>query len=111
MRRIFRGTGLSRRYAREKMTEIKMLTHEIGSLAKPPWLVKTNAGSALDESDREHARAWGEKLRVKGYEELIPVLEADERDPHEIARWASRYALRLQEAAGLQVVWDGEQQR
>ncbi len=111
MLRIFRGTGVCRRYARETMAEIKFLTHEIGSLAKPPWLVKTNAGSPLDESDREHARAWGEKLRVKGYEELIALLEADKRDPDEIARWASRYALRLQEAAGVDYVWDGEQQR
>ena len=43
---------------------MKLLTHEIGSLAKPPWLVKSNAGRPLDESDLEHAARWGEKIGV-----------------------------------------------
>ena len=34
---------------------MSFLTHEIGSLAKPPWLVKATAGTPLDESDVEHA--------------------------------------------------------
>ena len=50
---------------------MKLLTHEIGSLAKPPWLVKTSAGTPLGESDVEHARTWGEKLGVDGHEELV----------------------------------------
>ena len=36
--------------------EVKFLTHEVGSLAKPPWLVKTSAGKPLQDSDIEHAR-------------------------------------------------------
>ena len=44
--------------------EIKFLTHEVGSLAKPSWLVKTSAGKPLEESDIEHAQAWGDKLEV-----------------------------------------------
>src|SRR5439155_1242581 len=32
-------------------------------------------------------------------------------DKDELGRWASRYALRLLESAGLEVVFDGEQQR
>ena len=91
--------------------DIKFLTHEVGSLAKPPWLVKTSAGKPLEESDVEHARAWGEKLEVDGHEELVELLRQDERDPDEIARWSSRYCLRLQESAGVDVIWDGEQQR
>jgi 5-methyltetrahydropteroyltriglutamate--homocysteine methyltransferase len=91
--------------------EVKFLTHEVGSLAKPPWLVKTSAGKPLEESDLEHARAWGEKLEVDGHEQLVELLRQDERDPDEIARWSSRYCLRLQESAGVDVVWDGEQQR
>ena len=46
--------------------EITFLTHEVGSLAKPPWLVKTSAGKPLEESDVEHAKTWGEKLGVDG---------------------------------------------
>jgi len=87
------------------------LTHEVGSLAKPPWLVKTNSGRPLDDSDLEHARSWGERLEVLGHEELLELLRQETRDADEVARWASRYALRLQESAGLEVVWDGEQQR
>ena len=91
--------------------DIKFLTHEVGSLAKPPWLVKTSAGKPLDEGDVEHAQIWGEKLEVDGHEGLVELLRQDERDPDEIARWSSRYCLRLQESAGVDVIWDGEQQR
>ena len=95
------------------MKEIRFLTHEVGSLAKPPWLVKTAAGRPLDEADVEHARRWGERLGVAGYEELVELLRRplDAEETREVARWSSRYAVRLQEAAGLDVVYDGEQQR
>jgi len=93
------------------VTEIRLLTHEIGSLAKPPWLVKTNAGRPLEETDVEHARRWGEKVGVDGHEELVDLLRQSERDPDEVARWSSRYCVRLQESAGLDVIWDGEQLR
>ena len=93
------------------MTEAKFLTHEIGSLAKPPWLVKTSASRPLDDSDVDHARSWGERLGVPGYDELVELLGRPDRDPDEVARWSSRYCVRLQEAAGVDVVWDGEQQR
>src|SRR5437867_6311062 len=89
----------------------RFLTHEIGSLAKPPWLVKTNAGRPLEESDVEHARSWGEKVGVDGHEELVEKLQRGGADKDELGRWASRYALRLLESAGLEVVFDGEQQR
>jgi 5-methyltetrahydropteroyltriglutamate--homocysteine methyltransferase len=50
---------------------------------------------------------------VPGFEELVDLLAQgpaeDAKD--ELARWSSRYALRLQEQAGLEVVWDGEQLR
>jgi 5-methyltetrahydropteroyltriglutamate--homocysteine methyltransferase len=91
---------------------LNFLTHEIGSLAKPPWLVKASAGRELDERDIEHARDWGEKVGVDGYDELVDVLQRGERlDKDELGRWASRYALRLLESAGLEIVYDGEQQR
>src|SRR5213078_2887854 len=68
--------------------EVKFLTHEVGSLAKPPWLVKTSAGKPLEESDIEHARKWGDRLEVDGHEQLVELLRQDERDPDEIARWS-----------------------
>jgi 5-methyltetrahydropteroyltriglutamate--homocysteine methyltransferase len=93
------------------MNEPRFLTHEIGSLAKPPWLVKTAQGRELAESDIEHARSWGEKVGVEGHEQLVEALQRGGADADELARWASRYCVRLQESAGLEVIWDGEQQR
>jgi 5-methyltetrahydropteroyltriglutamate--homocysteine methyltransferase len=90
---------------------MKLLTHEVGSLAKPPWLVKTSQGRELDESDIEHARTWGEKVGVEGHEELVESLERGGADPDEVALWSSRYCVRMQESAGLDVIWDGEQRR
>ena len=92
-----------------------LLTHEIGSLDKPGWRVKAYAGRALEENDIEEARTWGERLRVPRYEELLdllrqsPLTTPEQKD--EVKRWSSRYALRLEESAGLDVVYDGEQQR
>jgi len=94
--------------------DIKLLTHEIGSLAKPPWHVKTSAGRAVDESDFEHARSWGDRLGVDGHEELVELLqrtEPSDKRTAEVANWSSRYALRLLESAGIEWVYDGEQQR
>ena len=91
-----------------------LLTHEIGSLAKPSWRVKTAAGTPLDERDIDDARRWGERLDVPGYEELVELLERFSGEPDDVAevgRWSSRYAVRLLESAGLDVVYDGEQQR
>jgi 5-methyltetrahydropteroyltriglutamate--homocysteine methyltransferase len=93
------------------VSDARFLTHEIGSLAKPPWLVKTSAGRPLEEPDIHHARRWGQKVGVTDYEELLELLAQPERDAGEVARWSSRYALRLLEHAGLDVVYDGEQQR
>src|SRR5919197_6686171 len=96
------------------MNDFHFLTHEIGSLAKPPWLVKVNAGRPLERSDIEHAQTWGERLAVDGHEQLVELLRGGrfgEAESAEVARWSSRYCVRLQESAGLEVVWDGEQQR
>ena len=93
------------------MSDHKFLTHEIGSLAKPPWLTKSALRRELDESDIEHARTWGEKVGVEGHEELVESLQRGDADLEEVARWSSRYCIRLQESAGLEVIWDGEQLR
>jgi 5-methyltetrahydropteroyltriglutamate--homocysteine methyltransferase len=92
-----------------------LLTHEIGSLDKPGWRVKAYAGRGLEEKDVEEARTWGQRLGVPRYDELedllrqSPLTTREHKD--EVKRWASRYALRLEESAGLDVVYDGEQQR
>jgi 5-methyltetrahydropteroyltriglutamate--homocysteine methyltransferase len=91
-----------------------LLTHELGSLAKPNWRVKAAAGARLDDRDLEDARSWGRRLGVEGYEELIDLLgkaPLDGEQKAEVKRWSSRYGVRLLEKVGLDVVYDGEQQR
>jgi 5-methyltetrahydropteroyltriglutamate--homocysteine methyltransferase len=96
------------------VTEHHFLTHEIGSLAKPSWFVKARAHRPLEGSDVAEAERWGAKLNVDGYEQLVELLrggEFGERELEELGAFASRYAVALLEQAGLDVVYDGEQQR
>jgi 5-methyltetrahydropteroyltriglutamate--homocysteine methyltransferase len=96
------------------MSDVRFLTREIGSLAKPSWRVKSFAGRPLDESDLAEAERWGERLSVNGHERLLELLRSaqfGEAELSEIDDWAARYALRLLEQAGLDVVYDGEQRR
>jgi 5-methyltetrahydropteroyltriglutamate--homocysteine methyltransferase len=91
-----------------------LLTHEVGSLAKPAWRVKAAAGRPLAEADIRDARVWGERLSVDGYERLLDLLRKPSLSPperHEVRDWSSRYGLRFFESTGLDVVYDGEQQR
>jgi 5-methyltetrahydropteroyltriglutamate--homocysteine methyltransferase len=91
-----------------------LLTHEVGSLDKPGWRVKAYAGKELGERDFEEASSWGQQLAVPEYERLIDLLHHapfEKPQKAEIQRWSSLYALRLEETAGLDVVYDGEQQR
>jgi 5-methyltetrahydropteroyltriglutamate--homocysteine methyltransferase len=94
-----------------------LLTHEVGSLAKPNWRVKANAGRSIEDRDVEDARLWGERLGVPDHQALVELLRRAQSEPltgdqrNEIKRWSSRYGLALLESAGLDVVYDGEQQR
>jgi 5-methyltetrahydropteroyltriglutamate--homocysteine methyltransferase len=91
-----------------------LLTHEVGSLDKPGWRVKAYAGKPLDDRDLEEARVWGERLQVPEYERLLDLLRHapfSKEQKAELQRWSSLYAVRLEESAGLDVVYDGEQQR
>ena len=91
-----------------------LLSHEVGSLAKPGWRVSAYAGRPVQEKDIEAARTWGERLAVPDWQELVALLRRSplsQEDRKAVQRWSSRYALRLLESAGLDVVYDGEQQR
>lgn len=92
---------------------IHFTTHEIGSLAKPEWRVKAVAGKPVLTNDVKEAISWGKKLGLD-YQPLVALLKKkrfSKKDAEEIRKWASLYALRMEEAAGLDVVYDGEQQR
>lgn len=91
------------------------LTHEIGSLAKPAWRVKAFADKQLAASDIQEAEKWGKLLDIAESDALLAILNkrtgftAD--DKAVIMRFASLYATRLMEQAGIDLVWDGEQHR
>jgi 5-methyltetrahydropteroyltriglutamate--homocysteine methyltransferase len=96
------------------MTEIRFLTREIGSLAKPGWRVKAIAGRPVEESDVAEAREWGERLGIDS-EELAGILrkggDFTGEEKQQIQDHAALYGIRLLENAGLDVVYDGEQRR
>jgi len=98
------------------MTErVNFTTREIGSLAKPVWLVKATNGRPLEKGDVEHAQKWGGKLGVENYDELMDVLQKPEGftspEKARIQDYAALYGIRLLERTGLDVVYDGEQRR
>src|ERR671915_2165762 len=97
------------------MTEIRLVTREIGSLAKPGWRVKAIAGRPVEERDLEEAQKWGERLGVERVGELTKILRKSEgftdEEQQKIQDFASLYGIRLLEHAGLDVVYDGEKRR
>ena len=97
------------------MTEIRFVTREIGSLAKPGWRVKPVAGRPVEQTDVKEAQKWGERLGVEGVEELTGILREGEgfsdEEKQKIQDFAALYGIRLLESAGLDVVYDGEQRR
>lgn len=93
----------------------RLITHEIGSLAKTPWRVKVFSGHNLEDSDILDAERWGKKLDIPDYENLLKILSKKENfspeDKHEILRFSSLYATKMLEKSGLDLIWDGEQHR
>lgn len=88
-------------------------TQEMGSLAKPRWRVKGYKGQPLSKEEIAEAVDWGRKLGIKNSDALVKLL--DERDSSSrrkaILEWSAKYAIRFFEAAGLDIVFDGEQWR
>src|ERR687890_754503 len=97
------------------MTEIRFVTREIGSLAKPGWRVKAISGRPVEERDIDQAQKWGERLGVEGVGYLTDILRKGEGftdgERQKIQDYAAIYGIRLLERAGLDVVYDGEQRR
>lgn len=90
-------------------------TQEIGSLAKPAWLVKGARGEVPSDQDLADLDKWIERLRIEGVDELRRLLtrngERSEADRERIRDWGAIFAIRLFESAGLDVVYDGEARR
>ena len=96
------------------MNEVRFVTREIGSLAKPGWRVKSIVGRPVEETDVEYARKWGQKLGIDT-EELEEILQKgqsfSDSEKAKIQDYAALYGIRLLESSGLDVVYDGEQRR
>ena len=86
------------------------ITQEVGSLAKPEWRVKAVTGGKIGPEDIQLAVYWGERLGID-YHTLVEALNLPERSKSQIRDLAALYAVRLQEKAGLDVIYDGEQDR
>ncbi len=86
---------------------------EIGSIAKPNWRVLGYRGAPITDEDFSEAKYWGRKLKVEGYERLLELLKSEDSPEvrEGIREWSAIYAIRLQESAGLDIVFDGEQWR
>lgn len=96
----------------------QLITHEVGSLAKPEWRVRGVAGSKIRRKDVDEATIWGQRLQIDN-NQLIDILSIAQKtggalspeQKREVRHWASIYGIRLQEVAGLDVIYDGEQNR
>lgn len=92
-----------------------LTTHDIGSLAKPPWRVKALRNIPLSAADIEEAVSWGKKLRIDSFKHLQELLEKKSgytpEEKEEITQYSSLYGTKFLEEAGLDIVWDGEQHR
>jgi 5-methyltetrahydropteroyltriglutamate--homocysteine methyltransferase len=86
-------------------------TQEIGSLAKPGWLVKATRGQKPSDADLAELDRWAERLGIDGTSELKTVLASEHADKERVRDWGALFAIRLQEVAGLDVVYDGEARR
>jgi 5-methyltetrahydropteroyltriglutamate--homocysteine methyltransferase len=94
-------------------------TQEVGSLQRPYWLQKF--GTYLDKESINLAQKWGYRLSISEVNELVnengngllqkkPSAISDS-DKERIKEIASLYAIRLQESAGLDRIFNGEQTR
>jgi 5-methyltetrahydropteroyltriglutamate--homocysteine methyltransferase len=81
-------------------------TQEVGSLLRAPFLRKK-----IDDAVISETQYWGSLLGVENYQKLVEKIQKGDYSQAELQDWAALYAIRFHEAAGLDVVWDGEQRR
>lgn len=86
-------------------------TQEIGSIAKPGWLVKATRGQRPSAADLADLDRWAERLGIDGTAELKTLLADEHHDKERVRDWGAIFAVRFFETAGLDVVYDGEARR
>lgn len=95
------------------------MTQEVGSLQRPYWLQRF--GEQLDKKTLGSAVEWGKRLGVDEANELVNdsghgLLQKSPKlittaDKERVKEIASIYAIRMQESAGLDRIFNGEQTR
>ncbi len=99
------------------MSEL-LRTQEVGSLAKQSWRVQPLQGLGVRDEHIDEAVNWAERLGETP-EEANEVLRTAQEEGTQLSsesadsikNLAARYAIRLQEKAGLDILYDGEQDR
>ena len=88
---------------------------EIGSLPKFSWRTKPFRDTPLSDADVATAKLWGNRLGVEGTGDLIRILSRrkgfNSAQKKRIVEFSLLYAIRMEERAGLDLVWSGEHAR
>ncbi|MEO0293218.1 MAG: hypothetical protein ABIN61_03220 [candidate division WOR-3 bacterium] len=93
---------------------MKFLTQEIGSIARPNWLIKKMRNLPLKEEDYEELQHWIKFSQIERKEELEFLINKEileEKDKEELKKFSSLLVVRCFERIGLDIIYDGEQQR
>lgn len=99
-----------------RLEEIPYLTHEVGSLRKPNFLLKATANTKLTDKDYEEVNSFFKLIGEDGPPaELLELLQQSgtdaKTDPDyltEIKRWRVRLNVRYKESTGIDLVDAGE---
>lgn len=86
---------------------------EIGSLPKAPWLLSYLRGRKLEQSELDHLKKWSKVSGFEGQSDAESVLLKPKNGETEqrIRNLTSLFAIRFLESAGLDYVYDGEENR
>ncbi len=87
-------------------------TQEIGSIARPNWLIKKLRGIKLREEDREELNYWIAFSSFEQRELLLDLIEKEKvEDREQLKDLSSLLVIRCFEKVGLDIIYDGEQHR
>jgi 5-methyltetrahydropteroyltriglutamate--homocysteine methyltransferase len=86
---------------------------EIGSLPKAPWLLAYLRGGKVEQGDLEHVTKWSKTSGFEFQSEVLSTLASPRNSGTEarLRELASIFAIRYLESAGLDYIYDGEENR
>jgi 5-methyltetrahydropteroyltriglutamate--homocysteine methyltransferase len=89
------------------------LTQEIGSLPKAPWLLAYLRNREIGSADLKDLERWSKTTGFEDESEVRSILSSPRslKNQQRLRELASIYAIRYLESAGLDFVYDGEQNR